>query len=201
MTQTYSFSIILGWSRWESRKTYSAWKKIHQICQRRVWRSDLLYTSGFLGVCRWTRAKTKIEGIKEWEQVPNWLNIDFPNSQRKVMTSQEISQLKDHTPDLKHGSVLLFRSLRDKGKLYFIFNDTSNHCQLSILGIISFTEYLFLLSVLTSKKLKTTIWQLTLTPLVRILEPQSGFRIAFNMFDADGNQRVDKDEFLVVSIW
>ncbi|KAH7947221.1 hypothetical protein HPB52_008487 [Rhipicephalus sanguineus] len=29
-------------------------------------------------------------------------------------------------------------------------------------------------------------------------QPQSGFRIAFNMFDTDGNQRVDKQEFLVV---
>lgn len=31
-----------------------------------------------------------------------------------------------------------------------------------------------------------------------ISEPQSGFHIAFNMFDTDGNQRVDKKEFLVV---
>lgn len=30
-------------------------------------------------------------------------------------------------------------------------------------------------------------------------EPKSGFQIAFNMFDTDGNQRVDKNEFLVVS--
>lgn len=30
-------------------------------------------------------------------------------------------------------------------------------------------------------------------------EPQSGFKIAFNMFDTDGNQKVDKAEFLVVS--
>jgi hypothetical protein len=30
-------------------------------------------------------------------------------------------------------------------------------------------------------------------------EPKSGFRIAFNMFDTDGNQIVDKKEFLVVS--
>lgn len=30
-------------------------------------------------------------------------------------------------------------------------------------------------------------------------EPKSGFEIAFNMFDTDGNQRVDKNEFLVVS--
>ncbi|CAH1388736.1 unnamed protein product, partial [Nezara viridula] len=29
-------------------------------------------------------------------------------------------------------------------------------------------------------------------------EPLSGFRIAFNMFDTDGNERVDKNEFLVM---
>ena len=29
-------------------------------------------------------------------------------------------------------------------------------------------------------------------------EPLSGFKIAFNMFDADGNELVDKKEFLVV---
>lgn len=30
------------------------------------------------------------------------------------------------------------------------------------------------------------------------LEPQAGFKIAFNMFDADGNEMVDKREFMVV---
>ncbi|XP_045101552.1 calcium uptake protein 3, mitochondrial-like isoform X5 [Portunus trituberculatus] len=29
-------------------------------------------------------------------------------------------------------------------------------------------------------------------------QPQTGFRIAFNMFDTDGNERVDKEEFLVL---
>uniref|UniRef100_A0A182QHN9 EF-hand domain-containing protein n=1 Tax=Anopheles farauti TaxID=69004 RepID=A0A182QHN9_9DIPT len=82
-----------------------------------------------------------------------------PRLKRKSLTHGEIQQLKDYTPALKHGSSQLFRSLRDK-------------------GIISYTEYLFLLSVLT--------------------KPHSGFRIAFNMFDTDGNQRVDKDEFLVI---
>ncbi|KAM7360859.1 mitochondrial calcium uptake 3 isoform 9-T9 [Cochliomyia hominivorax] len=33
---------------------------------------------------------------------------------------------------------------------------------------------------------------------LRDKEPKSGFRIAFNMFDTDGNQRVDKNEFLVM---
>ena len=29
-------------------------------------------------------------------------------------------------------------------------------------------------------------------------KPRSGFQIAFNMFDMDGNERVDRDEFLVL---
>uniref|UniRef100_A0A336MDE9 CSON010210 protein n=1 Tax=Culicoides sonorensis TaxID=179676 RepID=A0A336MDE9_CULSO len=82
-----------------------------------------------------------------------------PRLKRKTLTAAEIQHLKDDTPSLKRGSPSLFRGLRDK-------------------GIISYTEYLFLLSVLT--------------------KPTSGFRIAFNMFDTDGNQRVDKDEFLVM---
>nr|XP_029736400.1 calcium uptake protein 3, mitochondrial-like isoform X3 [Aedes albopictus] len=82
-----------------------------------------------------------------------------PRLKRKSLSQEEVQKLKDATPALKHGSSQLFRSLRDK-------------------GIISYTEYLFLLSVLT--------------------KPHSGFRIAFNMFDTDGNQRVDKDEFLVI---
>lgn len=55
-----------------------------------------------------------------------------PRLKRKTLTQQEIQQLKEVTPALKHGSPMLFRSLRDK-------------------GIISYTEYLFLLSVLTSE--------------------------------------------------
>ncbi len=34
-----------------------------------------------------------------------------------------------------------------------------------------------------------------------ISEPKSGFKIAFNMFDTDGDQRVDKKEFLVVGFY
>lgn len=84
-----------------------------------------------------------------------------PRLKRKQLTENEIDSLKSNTPSLRHGSSNLFRSLRDK-------------------GIISYTEYLFLLSVLT--------------------KPHSGFKIAFNMFDTDGNSKVDKSEFLVVSI-
>ncbi|GFO09241.1 calcium uptake protein 3, mitochondrial [Plakobranchus ocellatus] len=35
----------------------------------------------------------------------------------------------------------------------------------------------------------------------RDIEPHSGFRIAFNMFDTDGNQIVDKREFLVLEVF
>ncbi|XP_025207862.1 calcium uptake protein 3, mitochondrial isoform X3 [Melanaphis sacchari] len=79
--------------------------------------------------------------------------------QRHLMVDKDLEEFRDKVPGLKKGSSQLFRTLRDK-------------------GIISYTEYLFLLSVLT--------------------KPQSGFRIAFNMFDTDGNHRVDKNEFLVM---
>ncbi|XP_052744426.1 calcium uptake protein 3, mitochondrial isoform X3 [Bicyclus anynana] len=82
-----------------------------------------------------------------------------PRLKRRILTAKEIDQLRDAVPPLKKGSPQMFRNMRDK-------------------GIISYTEYLFLLSILT--------------------KPTSGFQIAFNMFDTDGNQRVDKNEFLVI---
>uniref|UniRef100_A0AAR5PTI1 EF-hand domain-containing protein n=1 Tax=Dendroctonus ponderosae TaxID=77166 RepID=A0AAR5PTI1_DENPD len=82
-----------------------------------------------------------------------------PRLKRKILSQKHIEKIKECTPPLNEGSPRLFRDLRDK-------------------GIISYTEYLFLLSILT--------------------KPQSGFHIAFNMFDTDGNQRVDKNEFLVM---
>ncbi|XP_053965294.1 calcium uptake protein 2, mitochondrial isoform X6 [Anastrepha ludens] len=81
-----------------------------------------------------------------------------PRLKRRALSDQDLQVIKDNTPPLKKGTKMLFRTLRDR-------------------GIVSYTEYLFLLSVLT--------------------KPISGFRIAFNMFDTDGNHRVEKDEFLV----
>ncbi|XP_018331846.1 calcium uptake protein 3, mitochondrial isoform X3 [Agrilus planipennis] len=82
-----------------------------------------------------------------------------PRLKRKILNSKDIENFNEQTPKLNHGSPRLFRNLRDK-------------------GIISYTEYLFLLSVL--------------------IKPESGFKIAFNMFDTDGNEKVDKEEFLVI---
>ncbi|XP_058811200.1 calcium uptake protein 3, mitochondrial-like [Topomyia yanbarensis] len=78
---------------------------------------------------------------------------------RKILTNDDVMQLHAALQKVKKNSSNLFRKLSEK-------------------GIISFTEYLFLLSVLT--------------------RPQSGFRVAFNMFDRDGNQQVDRNEFLVI---
>ncbi|XP_018368435.1 PREDICTED: calcium uptake protein 3, mitochondrial isoform X2 [Trachymyrmex cornetzi] len=82
-----------------------------------------------------------------------------PRLKRRVLTDQELEVMRNSTSSLRHGSTYMFRNLRDK-------------------GIISYTEYLFLLSILT--------------------KPKTGFQIAFNMFDTDGNERVDKTEFLVM---
>ncbi|XP_053399930.1 calcium uptake protein 3, mitochondrial-like isoform X2 [Mercenaria mercenaria] len=87
------------------------------------------------------------------EEVPR------PRIGRTNLTPAEANEWLKNTPTKRRGSKTLFRSMHDK-------------------GLISYTEYLFLLCVLT--------------------KPQSGFRIAFNMFDTDGNQIVDRKEFLVL---
>ncbi|XP_013779723.1 calcium uptake protein 3, mitochondrial-like isoform X5 [Limulus polyphemus] len=82
-----------------------------------------------------------------------------PRLRRRRLTQKDLEYIQEVTPSRNKGNTKLFRSLHD-------------------IGIISYTEYLFLLSVLT--------------------KPQSGFHIAFNMFDTDGNKKVDKKEFLVL---
>ncbi|XP_048365640.1 calcium uptake protein 3, mitochondrial isoform X1 [Sphaerodactylus townsendi] len=79
--------------------------------------------------------------------------------QLRSLSKQELNQILVETPPIWKGSSKLFRNLQEK-------------------GVISYTEYLFLLSILT--------------------KPHAGFRIAFNMFDTDGNEMVDKKEFLVL---
>ncbi|XP_042326474.1 calcium uptake protein 3, mitochondrial isoform X2 [Sceloporus undulatus] len=79
--------------------------------------------------------------------------------QWKSLSKQELNQILLETPPVWKGSSKLFRNLRER-------------------GVISYTEYLFLLCILT--------------------KPHAGFRIAFNMFDTDGNEMVDKKEFLVL---
>jgi len=87
---------------------------------------------------------------------------DFPRPRigRLKLRKEDVDNwLDSNTPARNQSSSNMFRKMHNK-------------------GIISITEYLFLLCVLT--------------------KPRSGFQIAFNMFDMDGNERVDRDEFLVL---
>uniref|UniRef100_A0A1A8BYM4 EF-hand domain family, member A2 n=2 Tax=Nothobranchius TaxID=28779 RepID=A0A1A8BYM4_NOTKA len=89
------------------------------------------------------------------------VTMSEPKNKRpwRSLTKQELEKILTETPPVWRGSSKLFRNLRER-------------------GVISYTEYLFLLCILT--------------------KPHAGFKIAFNMFDADGNQMVDKREFLVL---
>ncbi|XP_012697078.1 calcium uptake protein 3, mitochondrial [Clupea harengus] len=89
------------------------------------------------------------------------VSTDPPKNKKKwkSFSRQELEQVLSDTPPVGKGTSTLFRNFHDK-------------------GIITYTEYLFLLCILT--------------------KPLSGFKIAFNMFDADGNELVDKKEFLVL---
>ncbi|XP_063740421.1 calcium uptake protein 3, mitochondrial isoform X7 [Eleginops maclovinus] len=89
------------------------------------------------------------------------VTMSEPKNKRpwRSLAKQELEKILVETPQVWRGSSKLFRNLRER-------------------GIISYTEYLFLLCILT--------------------KPHAGFKIAFNMFDADGNQMVDKREFLVL---
>ncbi|XP_031135861.1 calcium uptake protein 3, mitochondrial isoform X2 [Sander lucioperca] len=89
------------------------------------------------------------------------VTLNEPKRRRawKSLTKQDLDKMLADTPPVWKGSSNLFRNLHER-------------------GILSYTEYLFLLCILT--------------------KPHAGFRIAFNMFDADGNEMVDKREFLVL---
>ena len=82
-----------------------------------------------------------------------------PRFKRKKLTEPEVKDMIRRMPKLYKNNENFFRGLGGK-------------------GIISFSEYLFLLTIL--------------------IKPQSGFKIAFAMLDQDGNERIDKDEFRVL---
>ncbi|XP_039521591.1 calcium uptake protein 3, mitochondrial isoform X3 [Pimephales promelas] len=77
----------------------------------------------------------------------------------RSLTKQDLDKILSDTPPVWKGSSRLFRNQRER-------------------GVIAYTEYLFLLCILT--------------------KPHAGFKIAFNMFDADGNEMVDRREFMVL---
>ncbi|RXN28725.1 calcium uptake mitochondrial-like isoform X2 [Labeo rohita] len=79
--------------------------------------------------------------------------------QKKVLTKADVDDMIRVASRAEAGNNM-FRGIGDK-------------------GLISYTEYLFLLTILT--------------------KPQTGFHIAFKMLDIDGNEHVDKKEFQKLS--
>jgi len=82
-----------------------------------------------------------------------------PRLKRRKLNSYEVDSIRVNTPTMKENDCNLFRNCGGK-------------------GLISYSEYLFLLTIL--------------------IKPTSGFRIAFSMLDQDGNHKIDKEEFKIL---
>ncbi|XP_054902512.1 calcium uptake protein 2, mitochondrial [Poeciliopsis prolifica] len=78
--------------------------------------------------------------------------------QKRILTTEDVNKMLAVASRARPSSEL-FRNLGDN-------------------GLISYTEYLFLLTILT--------------------KPLTGFHIAFQMLDVDGNEQVDRKEFLTL---
>ncbi|KAI1731696.1 EF-hand domain pair domain-containing protein [Ditylenchus destructor] len=89
------------------------------------------------------------------------LILDEPKERvfRRVIRKDQLGTIVSKTPPLRNGSSKMFRDLGEN-------------------GIISYAEYLFLLTLLTKSR--------------------SSFDIAFALFDDDENSRIDKEEFLKI---
>ncbi|CAB3396507.1 unnamed protein product [Caenorhabditis bovis] len=89
------------------------------------------------------------------------LTLDGPRERvyRRVLKEKDINRILSKTPPFRHGSNHFFRDLDQN-------------------GLISYSEYIFLLTLLTKSK--------------------SAFRIAFLMFDEDDNGNIDCDEFMLI---
>ncbi|CBO23318.1 EF-hand domain-containing protein [Caenorhabditis elegans] len=89
------------------------------------------------------------------------LTLDAPRERvyRRVLKEKDIQRILKKTPPFRSG-----------GKHFFRTMDQS--------GIISYSEYIFLLTLLTKSK--------------------AAFRIAFLMFDEDDNGNIDRDEFMLI---
>ncbi|KAJ8027865.1 Calcium uptake protein 3, mitochondrial [Holothuria leucospilota] len=82
-----------------------------------------------------------------------------PRIGRFTLTKAQVDKMLANTPSRRKKTKYLFRDIMSQ-------------------GILSYTEYLFLLCILT--------------------KPKAGYEIAFKMFDRDGNKRIDRREFLLM---
>lgn len=124
------FLHYIGWFG-KSNKIDIAWTALHKIFISRIWRPVVYDTTRFSGLGRWTRTKTLVKLFLCMNYKITIIFLISARLKRRTLTADDINKIKDVTPTLKKGSSKMFRNLRDK-------------------GIISYTEYLFLLSILTS---------------------------------------------------
>ncbi|KAF1752042.1 hypothetical protein GCK72_018596 [Caenorhabditis remanei] len=89
------------------------------------------------------------------------LTLDAPRERvyRRVLKEKDVTRILKKTPPFRSGSKHFFRTMDQN-------------------GLISYSEYIFLLTLLTKSK--------------------AAFRIAFLMFDEDDNGNIDRDEFMLI---
>lgn len=132
----FLFIYWLGWIR-KIYKINIEGTKIYKICIGRIWWTAVYDATRFLRFGGRTGAKTYVKILSFYCFSYPVLIVYFLQQarlKRRTLTLDDINKFKDFTPGLKKGSSQMFRTLRDK-------------------GIISYTEYLFLLSVLTSNSM------------------------------------------------
>ncbi|XP_020736741.1 calcium uptake protein 2, mitochondrial isoform X2 [Odocoileus virginianus] len=105
------------------------------------------------------------------------VNVAAPQGNLTVLAQRSVNSGEiTGKPSPRKQRFMQFSSLEYGGEYYmtprdFLFSVMFDHIQ----RLISYTEYLFLLTILT--------------------KPHSGFHVAFKMLDADGDEMVEKKEF------
>uniref|UniRef100_A0A8D1NW77 EF-hand domain-containing protein n=1 Tax=Sus scrofa TaxID=9823 RepID=A0A8D1NW77_PIG len=104
------------------------------------------------------------------------VNVAAPRGGLTVVAQKNVDLGELGKPSLRKQRFMQFSSLEHEGEYYmtprdFLFSVMFEQIE----RLISYTEYLFLLTILT--------------------KPHSGFHVAFKMLDADGDEMVEKKEF------
>ncbi|KAF5922401.1 hypothetical protein HPG69_009444 [Diceros bicornis minor] len=107
----------------------------------------------------------------------------------KSLSKQELNQMLSETPPVWKGSSKLFRSLKER--------EIVSKIAIQILGWDDRIRKIQS-SEGSGIPMESSACKDFLSMLNDNEKPHAGFRIAFNMFDTDGNEMVDKKEFLVL---
>ncbi|OXB83864.1 UNVERIFIED_CONTAM: hypothetical protein H355_003076 [Colinus virginianus] len=130
---------------------------------------------------------------------------DEPTRAKKwrSLSKQELNQILMETPPVWKGSSKLFRNLNERVDIITEPLSHNTQCSQPELSVYS---YHIPVQTKGENAFKCHLLHRIFIPLMYFnknvfcffTEPHAGFRIAFNMFDTDGNEMVDKKEFLVL---